>query len=88
MIDFGNGRHSAFAASSAVALFDANRGRNTGDQIHVRSRELFHELPRIQTHRIEKSSLAFRKEQIERQRALARPADPGDDNELVTRDRE
>src|SRR5262249_39081819 len=46
---------------------------------------LFDELSGIKTHRIQKSPLAFGKKQVECQRALARAADAGDNDEPVAR---
>ena len=88
MINLRDGRHRALAAAAAVALLDADRRRNAGDEVHVRPRQLLDELPRIDVHRIEKPALAFGEQQVKRQRALARTADAGDDHELVARNGE
>ncbi len=65
------------------ALLDAHGGRKPLDQIDVGPRELFDKLPRVRVHRIEEAPLAFGEEQIEGERALARTAHAGDDDELV-----
>ena len=83
MINLGHRRHGALAAATGIALLDADRRRQTGDQIHVGPRKLFYELPRIDVHRIKKAPLPFGKNQIKRERAFARATDAGDDDELV-----
>ena len=70
---------------AAGALLDADRGRNAGDQVHVRPRHLLHELPGVDVHRIQETPLPFRKEEVKGQRAFARAADSGDDHKLVAR---
>ena len=82
MMDFGDGGHSALAPASAGALLDADRRGNAGDEIHVRTGQLLHELPGIDVHRIEKTPLPLRKQQIKRQRTLARAAHARDDDKL------
>src|SRR5947207_11424908 len=71
MVNLSNGRDGALAAATAGTLFDANGGRNAGDEIHVRARELLDELPCIKAHRIEKTPLAFGEDQVESQSAFA-----------------
>src|SRR5262249_8123390 len=59
VVNLGDGRHGALAAAAGVALLDAHRGRDAGDEVRVRPRKLLDELPRVNVHRIEKASLAF-----------------------------
>src|SRR6266568_493772 len=83
MVNLGHSGDGAFAATARRALFNAHRGRQPLDQIDVGPRELIDELPRVSVHRIEETPLAFGEEQIEGERALARTAHAGDDDELV-----
>src|SRR3954470_2684786 len=83
MINLRDRGHRALAATTRVALLDAHRRWNAGDQVDVWSRHLLHELPRVNVHGIEKPPLAFGENQIERERALARATDPGDNHKLV-----
>ena len=85
MVDFGHCGDSAFAATPAGSLLDADRWRNTSDQIHIGTRELLDELPGIDVHRIEETALAFSEKQIERERAFAGPAHTRDHHELAPR---
>jgi hypothetical protein len=52
VIDFGYGRNRALAAAARIPLFDADRGRDSGDEIDVRPGKLLDELPGIGVHRI------------------------------------
>ena len=49
----------------------------------MNERQLLDKLPGIKVHRIQETPLAFGEQQIKRQRALARPADPGHDDKFV-----
>ena len=86
MIDLGHRRDGAFAAAARGALLDADRWRQAGDEIDIRPRKLFHELPRVGVHRIEETSLAFGEEQVKRERAFAAAAHASDDDKLPARD--
>src|ERR1035438_5568889 len=80
--------HGALATASAGALLNAHRWRDADDQVHVRPGKLLHELPGIDIHGVEKAPLPLRKQQVKRQRALARSAHTGHDDELAPRHRE
>lgn len=71
MMDLGHGGHGALAAAARIALLDADGGRNSSDQIHIRPGELLDELPGIGAHGIEKPALAFGEQQVEGERAFA-----------------
>ncbi len=88
MLDFGDGGDGAFAAAAGVALFDADRGGDAGDAVDVGSGELVDELTRVGAHGVEEAALAFGEEEIERERAFARTADAGDDDDAAARDAE
>src|SRR6267142_2218813 len=65
MVNLSDGGDRALATAPAGTLLDADCGWNAGDEIHVRTRELLDKLPRIDTHRVEKTSLALGEEKIE-----------------------
>ncbi len=85
VINLRDGGHRALAAAARIALFDAHGWRNSGDETDVRPRHLFHKLPRVGIHRIEKSPLAFGKNQVKRERAFARTAHAGHNHKLSAR---
>src|SRR5207302_9476635 len=67
------------------ALLDRHAWRQTGDKIDIRLLQLLDELPRIRRHTVEKSSLSFREQNIERECRFSRAAQTGDHNHLVAR---
>jgi hypothetical protein len=75
MINLGDGGHRAFAAAARLPLFDADRRRNAGDQIHLRPRQLLDELPGIDIHRIQKPALPFGKKQDQKPACFCPTAD-------------
>ena len=84
-----NLRHGADGGSRIVAgalLLDGNGRRQAFDRIDVGLAHLFKELPGIGRERFDIPSLAFGVDRVEGQRRLARPAQAGDDDELVARD--
>ena len=87
MIDFGHCCHCAFASAAARPLLDADGGRDSCNQIDIRARQLLHELPSIDIHRIEEPPLTFRKQQIESQRAFTRAAYARHHDEFVSGNR-
>ena len=86
MINFRDRRHRRFAAAARDPLFDGHARRQSRDQVHIGLFELLDELPCIRRHRIEKSPLPFRKENVEGERRFARTAQAGDHDHLVPRD--
>lgn len=87
MIDLGDGRHGALAATAGVALLDADRGGDARDQVYLGTGKLLHELPGIGVHGIQKAPLPLGKEDVKRQRALAGSAHAGEHHELPPRNR-
>src|SRR4029434_9635238 len=61
------------------------RGRQSVDQIDIRSWELRQELPCIGVHGIQKTPLALGKQEVKRECALATATHAGDDDELSAR---
>ena len=87
MVDFGDGRDGRFAAAARDALFDGDGWRKAGHEIDIGLFQLLHKLPRIDRHAVEEPALAFGKEDIKRERALAGTAQARHDDELIARDR-
>jgi hypothetical protein len=56
------------------------------DGVNVGPGHLLDELPGVGIERVEEPSLALGEKDVERERAFARTADAGDDDELVARD--
>ena len=54
MIDFGDGGDGRLAAAAGYSLFDRDAGRQAFDRIHIRLFELFHKLPCIRRHTVQK----------------------------------
>ena len=54
MIDFGDGCDGRLAAAAGYSLFDRDAGRQAFDGIHIRLFELFHKLPCIRRHTVQK----------------------------------
>ncbi len=88
MPDLGDGGDGRFAAAARDALLDRDGGRETGDEVDVRTLHLLDELPRIGRHAVEETALSLGKEDVESQGRLARSTEPRDDDELIARDRE
>lgn len=83
MVNFGDGGDGAFAAAARDALFDADGGWDSGDEIDIRAGHLLDELPGVDVHGIEEAALSLGEKEIEGQRAFARAAHPGDDHETI-----
>src|SRR5262249_44177217 len=66
-------------------LLDSDGRRQSADQIDIWFFELFHKLPRIWRHAVEKTALSLGKQDVERDRRFARAAQSGDDHELFPR---
>ena len=54
MIDFGDGGDGRLAAATGYSLFDRDAGRQAFDGIDIRLFELFHKLPCIRRHTVQK----------------------------------
>ena len=87
MVDLGQRPDGGLAPAAARALLDRDRGRNAVDRVHVGTRGGLDELARIGIERLEVAALAFRKDDVKRERGLAGARDPGDDGEAVARKR-
>src|SRR5579872_5211683 len=69
-------------------LVDRDRGREAFDVVDVRLLHLTQELARIGRQRFDVAALALGVDRIEGERALARTGEPGDDDQLVARQRQ
>ena len=85
MVDLGDGGDGRFAAAAGHSLFDGDRRREPGDEIDIGALQLLDELPGVDGHAVEEPALALGKEDVKRERALARTAQAGDDDELIAR---
>ena len=85
MINLGHRRDRRFAATAGDALLDRHARRQTGNKIDIRLFQLLDKLPRIRRHTVEKSSLPFSEQNIERERRFTRTAQAGDHHHLVAR---
>ena len=61
-------------------------GGTPGDPIDVGARQRRQELPRVGRERLEEAPLPLGEDDVERERALARAARPGHDDQLAVRD--
>jgi hypothetical protein len=83
MINLRKRRHRALASATAGALFDGDRGRDAEYGIDVRTRSRLHELPRVSVQGLKVAPLAFGKQNIESQCALAAAGYTGNHREFV-----
>src|SRR5271167_2138128 len=83
MINLGKSRNGALAAAAAGSLFDGDRRRYAEYGVDVRPRRRLHELPRVSVQRLKVAPLAFGKQNIESQSALAAARYTGDHREFV-----
>src|SRR5207302_1037013 len=79
------GRDRRFAATTGDALLNRDTRRQTGDKIDIRSFELLNELPRVRRHAVEKSSLPFGEQNVERECRFTGTAQSGNDHHLIAR---
>jgi hypothetical protein len=86
--DLGDGGDGGFARAARDALFDGHGGRDAGQSVDGRARELFHELPRVGRHRFHETALALGKNNVEREGGFAGTGDAGHDGELAVRNGE
>src|SRR6266852_3450749 len=66
VVRFSHRGYGALSSAATGSLLDADCRRHSSNQIHIRASHLLDELPGIDVHRIQESSLAFRKKQVER----------------------
>ena len=85
VVDLGDGADRRARVAAAPLLVDRDRRGEPVDVVDVRFLHLTEELPGIGGERLHVTALALGEDRVKRQRALARPGQPGQDDELVTR---
>ena len=88
IINLRRGRDGRARVHAAGVLLDGDRGREALDEVHVRLLHLVEELPRVSRQALDVLPLPLRVERVEGERGFPRTAQAGDDDELVTRDRQ
>src|SRR5438128_5324808 len=83
MINFGHCGDGRFATAARNALLDRDARGQTLDEIDIGFFELLDELPRVRRHAVEKSSLSFRKQNVEGKSRFAGAAQTSDHDHLV-----
>src|SRR5882757_5555203 len=83
MVNLGNRRDGRFASATSHTLLDGDSWRQAADQINIWFFELFHELPRVWRHAVEKPALSLGEQDVERHRRFAGAAQAGDHHELL-----
>ncbi len=85
VVDLGDRADRAPAGLAALRPGDGDGRRDAVDPVGVRLVQLLEELAGIRRERLDVSALPFGVERVERQRALPRPADPGDGDQPIER---
>src|SRR5206468_11290639 len=83
VVDLRDGADGGARVLAGRLLLDADGGREAGQIIDVRLLKLAEKLPRVRRQRLDVPALAFGVERIEGERALARAADAGADDQAV-----
>src|SRR5206468_5349971 len=88
VVDLGDGADGRARVLRRGLLFDRDRGREPLDRVHLGLLHLLEELPGVRRQRFHVAPLTFGVDGVEGERRLARAREPGDHDELVTRDLE
>ena len=88
VVDFSRGPDGRSRIADAVLLPDGNGRRDPVDRVHVRLLHPLEELPCVGRQRLDVSPLPLGVDGVEGQGRLARPAHPGEDDELPVRNRD
>ena len=80
VVYFGGGAHRGARIARADLLVYRDGRRNARDAVHLRLVHPAQKLPGVRRQALHVPALTLRKKRVERQRALARPRKPGDDN--------
>ena len=83
IVDLGDGADGGARIAAGGLLLDADRRRQAGEVIDIRLLQLAEELPGVARQRFDVAALPLGVERVEGQRALARAADAGEDDQLV-----
>ena len=85
VVDLGDGADRRPRVAVGGLLVDRHRGRQALDEVDVRFVHLAEELPRVRRQRLDVAALTLGEDRVERQRRLARPGQPGEDDQGVAR---
>jgi hypothetical protein len=88
IVNFGRRPHGRPRIANAVLLPDRDGGADSLDRIDVWLLHPLEELPRVGGERFDVAALPFRVDRVERERRLARSADPGHHDERPRRKRQ
>ena len=83
VVDLGDGADGRARVAVGGLLVDRNRGRQALDEVDVRLVHLAEELARVGAQRLDVAALPLRKDGVERERRLARTAEPAEDDQRV-----
>ena len=86
VVDLGDGADRRPRVAVGRLLVDRHRRRQALDEVDVGLVHLAEELPRVGRQRLDVAALALGEDRVERQRGLARPGQPGEDDQRVTRE--
>jgi hypothetical protein len=83
VVDLGDRPDGGARVAAGRLLFDAHRGRQPVDEIHVGLVHLAQELPGISRQRLDVATLPLGEDGVERQAGLARPGQPGEHDQGI-----
>src|SRR6476469_7614389 len=83
VVDLGDGADRRARVAVGRLLVDRDRGRQTLDEVDVGLVHLPEELPGVRRQRLDVATLPLREDRVEREARLARPREPGEDDEAV-----
>jgi hypothetical protein len=84
-VDLGDGAHGAARVAAGGLLLNADGGRKAFEEIDIRLVHLSHELAGVTGQGLDVTPLSLSVKSIESEGTFARAADPGENDELVTR---
>lgn len=83
VVDLGDGADRRARVARGRLLVDGDRRGEAFDEVDVRLVHLAEELPGVRGERLHVAALALREDRVEREGRLARPGEPGEDDEGV-----
>ncbi len=83
VVDLGDGADRRARVAVGRLLVDGDRGRQPLDEVDVGLVHLPEELPGVGRERLDVATLPLREDRVEREARLARPREPGEDDEAV-----
>ncbi len=86
VVDLGHRSHRRAWVARSGLLLDGDRRRQSFNGVHIRFLHLVEKLACVGRQRFHITPLAFGKERVEGKRRLARPRNPGDHHQPVSRD--